>query len=192
MPVYQRTIDNIVGVISHKDFFEQYAQNHDSFDISTILRTPYFVISSVKISNLLKDLQKNKVHLAIVLDEYGGTSGIVSIEDILEEIVGDIWDETDENVVLIETISDNKIRVNGRTPIETFCEALNINEIETPSNTLSGWVSEKLGYLPKKGETMFFRNFKIYIEDVRNRRIQKVLVEITESSTEKDNLQNAI
>ena len=192
MPVYERTIDNIVGVISHKDFFEQYAQNHDSFDISTILRTPYFVISSVKISNLLKDLQKNKVHLAIVLDEYGGTSGIVSIEDILEEIVGDIWDETDENVVLIETISDNKIRVNGRTPIETFCEALNINEIETPSNTLSGWVSEKLGYLPKKGETMFFRNFKIYIEDVRNRRIQKVLVEITESSTEKDNLQNAI
>nr|WP_238938018.1 hemolysin family protein [Anaerobacillus isosaccharinicus] len=192
MPVYEGTIDNIIGIISHRDFFEQYVQNHDSFEITAILRKPYFVISSVKISNLLKELQKNKVHLAIVLDEYGGTSGIISIEDILEEIVGEIWDETDENEVLVENISETKIRLNGRTPIETFCETLNISEIETSSNTLSGWVSENLGYLPKKGETMLFGNFQIYIEDVRNRRIQKVIVEIQETNVDQDNFQRVI
>lgn len=192
MPVYEGTIDNIIGIISHRDFFEQYVQNHDNFEITAILRKPYFVISSVKISNLLKELQKNKVHLAIVLDEYGGTSGIISIEDILEEIVGEIWDETDENEVLVENISETKIRLNGRTPIETFCETLNISEIETSSNTLSGWVSENLGYLPKKGETMLFGNFQIYIEDVRNRRIQKVIVEISETNVDQDNFQRVI
>ncbi|MCT8139403.1 HlyC/CorC family transporter [Anaerobacillus sp. CMMVII] len=188
MPVYEGTIDNIIGIISHRDFFEQYV-NHQTFDLSVILRKPYFVISSVKISNLLRELQKSKVHLAIVLDEYGGTSGIISIEDIIEEIVGEIWDENDENEVFVETISENKIRLNGRTPIETFCEALNITDIETTSNTLGGWVSETIGYLPKKGETMVFGNLQIYIEDVRNRRIQKVIVEITEPKFKQENFQ---
>ncbi len=192
MPVYEGTVDNVIGIISHRDFFERYVENQGNFDLSIILRKPYFVISTVKISNLLKDLQKNKVHLAIVLDEYGGTSGIISIEDILEEIVGEIWDEHDENEVLYETISDNKIRLNGRTPIETFCEVVNINEIETTANTLSGWVSEKLGYLPKKGETMLFENLKISIEDVRNRRIQKLVVEVQEVSTGRQDLQHVI
>ncbi|RXJ02093.1 HlyC/CorC family transporter [Anaerobacillus alkaliphilus] len=192
MPVYEGTIDNVIGIISHREFFERYVEEQGRFDLSVILRKPYFVISSVKISNLLKELQKNKVHLAVVLDEYGGTSGIISIEDILEEIVGEIWDEHDENEIFYETMSDGKIRLNGRTPIETFCEVLNISEIETSANTLSGWVSENLGYLPKKGETMFFGNLQIYIEDVRNRRIQKLTVEIQESSVDQENYQNAI
>lgn len=191
MPVYEGTVDNIIGIISHRDFFEQYIIDN-AFDISSILRKPYFVISSVKISNLLKELQKNKVHLAIVLDEYGGTSGIISIEDILEEIVGEIWDEYDENEILIENINKNKIRLNGRTPIEAFSELLNVTEIETSANTLSGWVSETLGYLPKKGETMDFGNVQIYIEDVRNRRIQKVIVELQDSHVNQQNLQKCI
>lgn len=192
MPVYEGTIDNIIGIISHRDFFEQYVQQHESFEIKSILRKPHFTISSVKISNLLKELQKNKVHLAIVLDEYGGTSGIVSIEDILEEIVGEIWDETDENEIFVENISETKFRLNGRTPIETFCDVVNIDEIETSSNTLSGWISESLGYLPRKGETMSFEDLQIYIEDVRNRRIQKVIIEIPELKVDQDKYQNAI
>ncbi len=183
MPIYDGTTDNIVGVISHRDFFEQYVQ-HNIFDIGIILRKPYFVISSVKISNLLKELQKRKVHLAIVLDEYGGTLGIISIEDILEEIVGEIWDENDdyeEKEILVENISENKIRLSGGISIDTFCDVLNVYSIETSCNTLSGWVSENLGYLPKKGETMVFGDFKIYIEEVRNHRIQKVIVEIQET-----------
>lgn len=181
MPMYEGTIDNIVGIISHRDFFEHYVQNN-TFNIGLILRKPYFVISSVRISNLLKELQKRKVHLAIVLDEYGGTSGIISIEDILEEIVGEIWDETDENEILVETINENRFRLSGRISIETFCDVLKVYSIETSCNTLSGWVSENLGYLPKKGETMLFGTLKIHIEEVRNRRIQKVLVEIQETN----------
>ncbi len=192
IPIFEGTIDNVVGIVSHRDFFQQYVEKNNNFDISTILRKPYFVISSVKISNLLRELQKNKVHLAIVLDEYGGTSGIISIEDILEEIVGEIWDEHDENETLFENINDNKILVNGRTPIETFCEIVNIDEIETSSNTLGGWVSENLGYLPIKGESMFFGNLQIYIEDVRNHRIQKVIVERLETPIKQENYQSAI
>ena len=192
IPVYEGTIDNVIGIISHRDFFEQYVQKGGVFDLTIILMKPYFVISSVKISNVLKELQKNKIHLAVVVDEYGGTAGIISMEDIIEEIVGEIWDEHDENEALFETISDNKIRLNGRIPIETFCEVLEISEIESTSNTLSGWISDNLGYLPKKGETMVFENLQIYIEDVRNRRIQKVIVEIQENKVEEENFQRVI
>lgn len=185
MPVYEGSIDNIVGIISHRNFFDLYVQQNN-FDIKVILRKPYFVISSVKISNLLKELQKNKIHLAVVIDEYGGTSGIISLEDILEEIVGEIWDENDENENLVENINDNTFRFNGKTPIDAFCDLIKISKIETSSYTLSGWISENLGYLPKKGDTLVFKNLKIDIEDVRNRRIQKIIVEIQETNVEQE------
>ncbi|MFA9558899.1 hemolysin family protein [Evansella sp. AB-rgal1] len=181
IPVYEGTIDNVVGVISHRDFFVQYVQEEKPL-LSDIVRPPYFVIGSVKISNLLKDLQKNKVHLAIVLDEYGGTAGIISIEDILEEIVGEIWDEHDENEQLIETLEDGRVRMDGRISIEEFCETINLDVPETSSNTLSGWISDTLGHLPVKGDTMEYENISLYIEDVRNRRIHKAIVEIQNES----------
>lgn len=180
LPVYDGTIDNVIGVISHRDFFAHYVLNPQSFQIDTIIRKPYFVISSVKISSVLKDLQKSKVHLAIVLDEYGGTLGIVSIEDIIEEIVGDIWDEHDENETLIEQIDNEKVLLNGKFPIEEFSELVNIRLPETSSVTLSGWISETLGYLPKKGELVTYDSFQLYIEDVRNRRIQKVILQLND------------
>ena len=179
MPVYEGSIDNIVGVISHRDFFPHYVQKRD-FPLKEIMRKPYFVIGSVKISDLLKELQKNKIPLAIVLDEYGGTSGIISIEDIIEEIVGDIWDEHDENENTIEILKEGKMRVDGKLPIEEFCTAIGIDIPETNSNTLSGWVMDSLGFIPKKGEIMFYQNLKIIVEDVRSRRIQTVIVEVQE------------
>lgn len=178
LPIYEGTIDNIVGVISHRDFFAQYVQSGKNFDITTISRKPYFVIGSVKVSSLLKELQQNKVHLAIVLDEYGGTLGIISMEDIIEEIVGEIWDEHDENEILIEKIDQEKMLLNGRLPIEEFGQLVKSNIPETRSITLSGWISDTLGYLPKKGESMEYETFRIYIEEVRNRRIQKVIVQL--------------
>ncbi|WP_100405356.1 hemolysin family protein [Bacillus solitudinis] len=177
LPVYEGTIDNIVGIISHRDFFAHYVFEKE-FSLELIMRKPHFVIGSVKISSLLKELQKSQVHLAIVLDEYGGILGIVSMEDIIEEIVGDIWDEHDENEVIIEHINQEKLRVNGRCPIEDFSELVNIDLPETSSVTLNGWISDTLGYLPKKGETIDFESFQISIEDVRNRRIQRVIVQL--------------
>lgn len=177
IPLYEGTIDNIIGIISHRDFFSNYVLN-PSFDLQEIVRKPFFTVPSMKISNLLKDLQKNQVHLAVVLDEYGGTAGIVSMEDIIEEIVGDIWDEHDENEVLYETLSEGKVSLDGKISVEDFCEILNIEVPETASQTLSGWISDLLGYLPQKGERVQYNHLNIYVEEVKNRRIGKVVVDI--------------
>ncbi len=183
LPVYDGTIDNVVGVIYHRDFFTHYVMDQDGFTLETIMRKPHFVIGSAKISILLEELQKNKVHLAIVLDEFGGTLGIVSMEDIIEEIFGEILDEHDENEVLIEQIDHEKLLINGRYPIEEFSELVNSELPETSSVTLSGWISETLGYLPKKGESLEYDHFNLYIEEVRNRRIQKVILQLSEKQT---------
>jgi putative hemolysin len=182
LPVFDESIDNIVGTISHRDFFAMYVQQ-GNFKITEIIRKPHFVIGTVKISNLLRDLQKNKVHLAIVLDEYGGTVGIISIEDIIEEIVGEIWDEHDESETLIEIVDEGKVRLDGRISIELLRESLNISLHESSSNTLGGWISENLGYLPKKSEVMEYENYTFIIEEVKNRRIQKVVVKSVDSSS---------
>lgn len=183
IPVYDGTIDNVVGIISHRDFFEKYVQDL-TFEIKDILRKPFFTVTSMKISSLLKEMQKRKIQLAIVLDEYGGTAGIVTIEDIIEEIVGDIWDEYDDNEVLYETIDETKIRLHGMMPLEDFCELVNIDMPQTSSNTLSGWISDILGYLPQKGEMVSFLNLNFYIEEVKNRRIEKVIVEINKETVQ--------
>lgn len=183
IPVYDGTIDNVVGIISHRDFFEKYVQDL-TFEIKDILRKPFFTVTSMKISSLLKEMQKRKIQLAIVLDEYGGTAGIVTIEDIIEEIVGDIWDEYDDNEVLYETIDETKIRLHGMMPLEDFCELVNIDMPQTSSNTLSGWISDILGYLPQKGEVVSFLNLNFYIEEVKNRRIEKVIVEINKETVQ--------
>jgi putative hemolysin len=182
LPIYDESIDNIVGTISHRDFFAMYVQQGD-FKITEIIRKPHFVIGTVKISNLLRELQKHKVHLAIVLDEYGGTVGIISIEDIIEEIVGEIWDEHDESETLIEIVGEDKVRLDGRISIEVLRESLNISLHESSSNTLGGWISENLGYLPKKSEVMEYHNYTFIIEEVKNRRIQKVVVKSVDSSS---------
>ncbi|OEH84261.1 hypothetical protein BHU72_10625 [Desulfuribacillus stibiiarsenatis] len=175
LPVYEDSIDNIIGILSYRDFFAHYVQD-PNFDLLECVRKPYFVIASAKISYLLKEFQLNKVHLAIVLDEYGGTAGIVSIEDIIEEIVGEIWDEHDENEMFIEAIEEGTYLLDGRLSIEDFSRLFHIDLPETSSNTISGWISELMGYLPKKGETIQYEHFTMHIEEVRNRRIQKVLV----------------
>ncbi|MCA1321423.1 hemolysin family protein [Bacillus tianshenii] len=176
LPLYDGSIDNIIGVISHRDFFAQYVQN-PNFTLMDISRAPFFVIGSAKISNLLKELQSSQNHLAIVLDEYGGTAGIISIEDIIEEIVGEIWDEHDENEDYIEVIDDRMFRMDGRLPVEEFSELLQLEVEESSANTLSGWISDTLGYLPKKGEKVECESFTIHIEEVKKHRIQKVVVE---------------
>ncbi|WP_078555076.1 hemolysin family protein [Bacillus alkalicellulosilyticus] len=178
LPVYEGTIDNIIGILSHRDFFTSYVKGSD-FILTDIIRKPFFVIGTVKISKLLKQLQNSKVHLAIVVDEYGGTAGIISIEDILEEIVGDIWDEHDEKENFIEELEDNRYRIDGSISIDDFCDSININLSETSSYTFSGWISEILGYLPKKDEKIKYENIFISIEEVQNRRIKKAIVEIT-------------
>ncbi|WP_050770878.1 transporter associated domain-containing protein [Bacillus coahuilensis] len=117
------------------------------------------------------------MHLAVVVDEYGGTAGIISMEDIIEEIVGDIWDEHDESEEWIEQLEEGKVRLDGKVSIEEFTELFNVTILEPTSTTISGWISDTLGYLPKKGESMTYEAVKILIEDVQNRRIEKIIIE---------------
>lgn len=179
IPVYEGSIDNIIGILSYHDFFAKYLQEAE-FKLDEIIRKPYFVLGSVKISDLLKELQKSKNPLAIVLDEYGGTSGIVSIEDIIEEIVGDIWDEHDENDMMVELVDEGKYRVAGKISIDEFSETFEVEAPETTSYTLSGWIMDTLGNIPKKGEMIYHQNLMIVVEEVNNRRIQKVGVHVQE------------
>ncbi|MDQ0168155.1 hemolysin family protein [Bacillus horti] len=183
LPVYVDSIDNVVGIISYRDFFHKYVQRK-SFKLTEIIRKPVFVISTAKISNLLKELQLSKVHLAIALDEYGGTAGIVSMEDIVEEIVGEIWDEHDEGELLIEQLSENKVRLDGRMSLEDFAEFVSFELPETATHTLSGWITNTLGYLPVKGERLDHEHLSFYIEEIGKRRIEKVIVEIKEQAVQ--------
>ncbi|QKS70431.1 HlyC/CorC family transporter [Paenalkalicoccus suaedae] len=177
IPIYEESVDNIVGVLSYRDFMTKYVEN-EPFALKDTMRAPYFVIGTVKISGLLKDLQNNKVHLAIVLDEYGGTAGIISIEDILEEIVGDIWDEHDDKELLIEALDASRFRMDGSISLEDFCESVDISLPATDSYTLGGWISELFGYLPKKGESVVYEHIRIHVEEVRRRRVKSVIIEV--------------
>ncbi|CAG9621797.1 hemolysin family protein [Sutcliffiella rhizosphaerae] len=176
LPLYEESIDNITGVISYRNFFAQYVIS-PHFSPIDIARNPFFVYGSAKVSNLLKELQTSQNHLAIVLDEYGGTAGIITIEDIIEEIVGEIWDEHDKNENLVEIIDEQKFRLDGRLSVIEFLELLKLPVGETTANTLSGWISEMIGYLPEKGERVECESFIIHIEEVKKHRIQKVLIE---------------
>ena len=147
VPVYEGDIDNVIGILSESDFFSQLVQGKE-VNVRQLLRTPLFVVESMRISTLLPELQKSKVHMAIVIDEFGGTSGLITLEDILEQIVGEIWDEHDEAVKTFQKINDYEYEFNAELPLDEFCEFMKIDEPESSSHTLGGWVFELLERIP--------------------------------------------
>lgn len=176
IPVYENTIDNIVGVLYAKDLLV-FAGRLQDIDLKKIMRTAYYVPESKKVNHLLKELQREKVHMAIVLDEYGGTAGLVTIEDLLEEIVGDILDEYDEDEKIIQEIDNNTLIVNSRAGIDEINELLNLSYPEDEFETISGYVFNRLGRVPKEGDILEFDGSKITVLKVGNRRIQQVKIE---------------
>ena len=151
IPVYEETIDNIKGILFVKDILKKLS-NHEKIVISEICREAYFVSESKPINELFKDLQKNKKQMAIVIDEYGGTAGIVTMEDLLVEIVGNIFDEYDEVENDYEKIDDNTYRTHGTVSINQVKKILNVNIPEGEYDTLSGYLLELLGRIPEEGE----------------------------------------
>ena len=152
LPVYNDDIDNIVGVINEKDFHKSYGK---ITDIKSITKPILYTTPTTKISALLRQLQKQKSHIAIVIDEYGGTLGIVTLEDILEELVGEIWDEHDEVIEPIKRVGENTYRVLCTTSLDDMFKFFRINRNgkDYVSNTVSGWVIEELGRLPAEGSS---------------------------------------
>ena len=182
LPVYLETIDQIIGTIHQSDFYSLLFTKATS--IKSILKEPYFTTSHTKISKLLNQLQKNKTHMAIVLDEYGGTLGIVTMEDILEELVGEIWDEHDVEVAHYFKEDDTTYIVNGNAPTDIIFELFN-HESEKDNfeaNTVSGWILEYLGEIPISGTTFKFKNLQVDILQSTVKKINKVRISLQEEN----------
>lgn len=174
LPVYKETLDHIVGIIYHKDFYN-YIYNTDR-DISEIIKPVIFVPKSKKIGVLLKELQKKKSHIAVVLDEYGGTLGLVTLEDILEELVGEIWDEHDEVNQEIEVKSEKECFASGNANIEKVFDFLNLDMEAEYKNalTVNGWLMDMLGRVPVVNDVLEYKNYIITVLEMDGNRVEKV------------------
>ena len=174
MPVYKDTIDNVIGVIHERDFFVGYLNGEK--EIGHLVQEIAFTTEYTRISALLKQLQKQKIHMAAVSDEYGGLVGIVTLEDILEELVGEIWDEHDEEEVLYGEIAEGEYWVDGRFNLENFFELYEVEtgDREFESNTIGGWVTEIYGGIPPVGETVAFDDLEIKIVKTTKKKVLKV------------------
>ncbi|MBE7000420.1 MAG: CBS domain-containing protein, partial [Ruminococcaceae bacterium] len=158
LPVYQESIDHIEGVIYQKDF-HNYVYYTDA-PVESIIRPVLMVPENKKISSLLKELQQKKSHIAVVIDEYGGTAGIVTLEDILEEIVGEIWDEHDEVSIEFEKISDEEYKVAGTYELSKLFEELDLEEEEDMPSTLNGFLMNKLERIPVEGDFVEYGGYR--------------------------------
>jgi CBS domain containing-hemolysin-like protein len=180
IPVFEDTIDEIVGIFYAKDllpFLKSGAPDRPS--LRSLLRTPVFVPESMTVDDLLHELQRRKVHLAIVLDEYGGTAGLVTIEDLLEEIVGEIQDEYDEEEPMIVALSEDEARVDGRADVDDLAELFDSQialEDETEYDTVGGLIYHRIGGVPKPGDQVVVDGLTLTVESVDGRRVDKVLV----------------
>lgn len=183
IPVYSGSFDYIKGILYIKDLLPV-INEPGSFQWQSIIRPPFYVPETKKIDDLLEEFQKNKVHMAIVVDEYGGSSGIVTLQDILEEIVGDILDEFDEDEHYSTRIGENKYLFDGKIQLNDFykfagCDSHVFDDCKGDADTLAGLILEIKGEIPVLNEKISFRNFIFSIDAADNRRIKKISVEIT-------------
>jgi len=185
IPVYSGSFDSVKGILYAKDVLP-YTDNPGSFKWQALLRPPYFVPETKKINDLLKEFQTKKIHMAVVIDEYGGTSGIVTLEDILEEIVGEITDESDEDQLLFRKLDEKTYIFEAKILLNDFCKVLNINEelfeeVRGESETLAGLILELTGEIPLKDQVIKYGDFIFRIESADRRRIKEIRVEINKN-----------
>ena len=171
--VYEDSIDKIVGVLHSKDVFT--SKGLTSKPLDELITPPLFIHKGERIDDLLRELQTNKSHLAVVLDEYGGTLGIVTMEDILEELVGDIWDEHDEVVETYKEIAENTFRVDCGGNLSEFCDFFDL-EIESDNITINGWIMEEMDKIPACGEKFSYENLDITVTETDFRRVATIEV----------------
>lgn len=177
IPVYKDSIDNIIGVLHTRDYLEMLLKTQ-SPDLYSLIQPVYFIYRSKKLSSILADFKYKRLHLAVVTDDYGGTLGIVTMEDLLEQLVGDIWDEDEEIESKYKKLGENKYEVNGDMNISEMLElfGLDLKYIETDSKSVGGWTIEQLGDIPEKGEHFVFRELDITVSDVEDQRVNTVTV----------------
>jgi len=181
LPLYENSLDNILGIIYAKDLLPYIADEklREKFNIKKIARECFFVPETKLISELMNEFQEKKMHIGIVVDEYGGTSGLISLEDILEEIVGEIRDEHDKEEETIIKLNENKYIVNGKTTIDELNEYIGVKLLEDSEDydSLGGFIFNQTGAIPEVGYSFNHNGYKFSVKDVKNNRIHKVLIE---------------
>lgn len=174
IPIYQDNIDNIVGTLHAKDLLSYWGR--EDLEIRSLVRSPYFIPETKKISEVLKDLRDNKSHMAVVIDEYGGTAGILTLEDIIEEIIGEVMDEHDFDEKMLVEHDDGTVSVNARLAAEELEDYLGLELPEGKFESVGGFIISLLGRVPVVGERVTYRKIEIVIEAANNRKIERVRI----------------
>ncbi|MBZ4658758.1 MAG: HlyC/CorC family transporter [Desulfacinum sp.] len=174
IPIYQDSIDNIVGILHAKDLLQYWGK--DSIELRETLRPPYFIPESKKISDVLRDLRHRKSHMAIVIDEYGGTAGVLTLEDIIEEIIGDIMDEYDSEENWLMEQEDGSILVDARLDIEELEDYLDVEFPEGKFESIGGFVISRLGRVPGVNEKIQFQGLEMVVEAADSRKIERIRI----------------
>lgn len=185
IPVFKENFDDVIGIVYIKDLLPHLSEEED-FNWQSLLRTPFFVPENKKIDDLLKEFQDMKMHMAVVVDEYGGASGIVTLEDVLEEIVGDITDEFDDDDLVYTKVDDNTYVFEGKTPLVDLYKVLDIDgknfeEAKGESDSIAGFIIEQAGKILKNNEFILFENYKFVVESSDKRRVKMVKVMVLEN-----------
>lgn len=181
LPVFEDTIDTVVGVINQKDLYIDGKMTEKS--LKELITPPIFIHEFELVTDILKRLQQEKSHMAVVVDEYGGTKGIITMEDILEELVGEIWDEHDEVEEDIEQVNENVFNVDGSESVDDFFKFFDI-ECETESVSVGGWISEQLGKIAEEGDSFEYENIKVTVTETDSHRVENAKVERFEIETQ--------
>jgi putative hemolysin len=186
IPVYSGSFDSVKGILYAKDILP-YTNSPDNFKWQALTRPPHFVPETKKINELLKEFQIKKIHMAVVIDEYGGTSGIITLEDVLEEIVGEITDESDEDETMFRKIDDRTYIFEGKILLNDFFKIIEteddpFEDVRGESETLAGLILELTGEIPQKGQVITYRNFIFSIESADKRRIKEIRVELADDN----------
>ena len=176
IPVYEQTIDNIIGLLYAKDLLKCWGEPQEQIQVRAIMRPPFFIPETKNLEQLLQEFKRKRVHLAIVIDEYGGTSGLITIEDLLEQIVGDIQDEYDHEEVLFTVNSDGSICADGRMPVEELEEHFNIQIERDKFDSVGGLVFHLTGKIPATGDIIEGGELQLTILDADERKIKKVSI----------------
>ncbi len=176
IPVYEENIDNIIGVLYTKDMLKQLREGHNNFLVRDLVRTAYFVPEMKKLDDLLREIKQKHVHMVIIVDEYGSVAGLVTIEDLVEEIVGDIQDEYDREEKLYEQVSENEYIFNAKISIEDFNDLMEQELEDSDYETLGGFLYAQLDKIPTVGDTITFNNLTFTVLSTRGRRITQVRV----------------
>jgi len=186
IPVYEDSIDNIVGLLYAKDLLKQWGTDEQSLSVRAIMRPPYFIPESKNLEQLLQEFKRKRVHLAIVIDEYGGTSGLITIEDLLEQIVGDIQDEYDSEESLLTVNADGSITADGRLPVEELEEHFEIEIERDKFDSIGGLVFHLTGKIPATGDTIEGAGLRLTIIDADLRRVKKVGITLLDGASNEE------